>query len=469
MFRRILYAGLLLTLAISGAFSATVKATLGKSPADLSKVPVELAKLADMYATSAGIDSAGKTYVVLSWKKHEGVVGYNLYRKLESDPGYPTSPLNGIRPIDTVRTCDELKAIIPEGSAEWKMLSNAFSSVSGKSAPGGNSSKGPGDTGGREFKIDIADKALSPTSKIGKVRPDLLLAALGPCGAIDRGLTPEEEAAFDMMAAANLRIRIARGLAYIDNTVVANTTYIYELRGLRADGTETVLAGNVKIKAGHFTLPDPPGGISATPGDTKVLILWDRNPLATSYVVGRSTTPDGVYQQVNEEPILYDIATDLDGNALSNPRPGLVDYQRWNDDGTPATHDVVTSTGATITLDGPFNYTKYYYKVASVDILGRQGSWSSAPVAATPVDKTPPRAPSDLRVDASKSPVGLTLTWRKVTLDSLGHKELDSTNTYNIYRADNLDALENVAALTPASPLFVHSLTANPSDVTTPT
>jgi len=186
-------------------------------------------------------------------------------------------------------------------------------------------------------------------------------------------------------------------------------------------------------------------------------------------VVGRSTASGGPYQQVNPDPILYDVTEDLDGNALATAKPGLVDFQRWSDDGLPITHEVVTSGGATITVDGPANYTKYYYKVASVDILGRQGGWSSTPEAATPVDKTPPRAPGDFKVDPSSAPVGLAVSWRKVTLDSIGHQELDATNTYNIYRADTLSALENVAALTPASGLFVHSLTATPSDPTTPT
>ncbi|MCX8052847.1 MAG: hypothetical protein N3B12_03480, partial [Armatimonadetes bacterium] len=469
MIRSIACVALLIVVATSSVLGAAAKATPGKTKLDVSKVPSDMLKLADMNATSAGIDSAGKTYVVLFWKKFEGVTGYNLYRKLESDGGYPTSPLNGSKPIATVKTCDELKAIIPEGSAEWNMLSNAFSALAAQTKSDAKTSN-TGRTGGaKQYEVVVGKKALSPAVTIGKLRPDLILGSLGPCWPIERGLTPEEEAAFDMMATANLKIRIARGLAYIDKTVIANTNYVYELRGVRPNGTEVVLAQNVKVKAGHFVLPDPPGNISATPGDTKVLIIWDRNPLASSYVVGRSTNPAGPYQQVNGESILYDIMADLDGNPLPAPKPGFVDYQRWSDDGQPVPHEVVTSSGTTVTVDGPVNYTKYYYKVASVDILGRQGPWNATPAAATPVDKTPPRAPSDLKVDPSRSPVGLTLTWRKVTLDSLGHKELDTTNTYRIYRADNLDALENVASLTPSSPLFIHSLTANPSDVATPT
>ena len=461
---------IMLGLPAAGALSAGGAPVSKKAAVDLSKIPVELLKQADLSATSAAVDSAGKTYVVLLWKKAEGVVGYNLYRKLDTDSAYPSSPLNGGKPISMVKTCDELKAIIPEGSAEWQMLSNAFSAAAAKPKPQPDSQKGgSGSTPGKVYKIDAGKKALSPAVSIGKLRPDLLLGALGPCGPIEAGLTPEQEAIFDMMAAANLKIRLARGLAYIDRAVTANTTYVYELRGVKSDGSEQVLAQNVKIKAGTFVLPDPPSGISAAPGDARVLILWNRNPQAAGYVVGRSTNPAGPYRQVNPDPILYDITEDLDGNALPSPKPGLVDFQRWSDDGLPVTHDVVTPDGTTITVDGPANGTKYYYKVASLDILGRQGAWSASTVEATPIDRTPPRAPTDLKVDPSRSPVGLALTWRKVTLDSVGHAELDSTNTYNIYRSDDLSALENVAALTPASSLFVHSLTANPSDPATPT
>ena len=458
----------LVSLPVSSAFSAPPKPALKKTPVDLAKVPSEFLKLAAMSATSAGIDAGGKTYVVLFWKKGEGVVGYNLYRREQSASSYPTTPLNGSKPIATVKTCAELKAIIPQGSAEWSMLSDAFSSLSAQPKLGTKAGKG-GSIPSKSYQINPSKKALSSSVSIGKLRPDLLLGSLGPCGPIERGLTPEEEAIFDMMATANLKIRVARGLAYIDSAVTANKTYVYELRGVKADGTETILAQNVQIQAGHFVLAGPPGGISAAPGDTKVLILWDRNPVASSYVVGRSTTSSGTYQQVNPDPILYDMTEDLDGNPLATPRPGLVDFQRWSDDGLPITHEVATTGGATITVDGPANYTKYYYKVASVDILGRQGSWSSTPESATPVDKTAPRAPSDFKVDPSSAPVGLAVSWRKVTLDSIGHQELDATNTYNIYRADNLNALENVAALTPASGLFVHSLTATPSDPATMT
>ena len=454
---------------------------------------------AAMHATSADIDLSGNTYIVLYWKPEEKVIGYNLYRREKTATTFSKMPINGTKPIASVKTCSELKAIIPEGSAEWDMLESAFSSLAIKektkaqrkvSLMDMKDSKILADTSLVEKKTDMvlmADKlaATSSTSDkimikkdagifassvgIGMLRPDLILSATNPCTVIQRGLTAEEAAIFDMLASANLKIRLARGLGYIDHNVVANKRYIYELRGVKTDGKEVVIAQNIEVWAGHYTLPSPPSAFSSTAGDRKVLCTWNRNPYAFSYMMKRSTSPSGSYQYVNTEPVVYNITKDLEGNDINPPdgKPGLVDYQRWSDDGLPISHDVETS-GGTVSVAGPENYVTYYYKVVSRDILDREGTWSNYQ-SAMPIDQTPPKAPGDFKVDPSSAPVGLALSWRKVTRDINNHQELDTTQIYNIYRADTLDALDNVTALIPASSLFVHSLTANPTDTATMT
>ena len=92
----------------------------------VEKPPVLAAVKASMYATSADIDASGETYIVLYWEPQEGAVGYNLYRREKTAASFPATPVNGENPISSVKTCSELKAIIPEGSAEWNMLKNAF-------------------------------------------------------------------------------------------------------------------------------------------------------------------------------------------------------------------------------------------------------------------------------------------------------------------------------------------------------
>lgn len=403
-------------------------------------------------ATSAGIDREGKTYIVLYWKPLPGITGYNLYRY-----GART-PINGRKPISPVQTCDELKAIIPEGSPEWQMLHNAFSSTSVR-----QTLKALIDTQKRAGTADKSPAARSQplfTVRVPDIlRRDIALRPISPCEALERGLTAEEVETFDMLANVNLKLRLARGLAFIDYKVTAGQLYSYELRGVKRDGKEAVLARDIKVRAGHFTLPDPPSGIMLMSGDAKVLALWNRNPYAFNYMIRRKEHPGGLYQIINDEPIFYDITEDLDGNNVEPPRPGFVDFQRWSDDGLHVSHDV---NG--VAIKGPENYTTYYYQVASRDILGRTGKWSLLQ-AAKPTNQTPPMAPSDFSINPH-SPPGLALSWRKVTRNINNHQILDTTQTYKIYRAETMEQLEDISSL----PLYhVHDFPADPTDPATMT
>lgn len=411
-----------------------------------------------LYVTSAGIDSRGNTTVVLYWNPVEGITGFNLYRKEKGAASYPSLPINGKTPISTVKTCDELKAVIPEGSAEWRMFQKAFStppSSTGRTVKTKEkSSPGKGDM------IMMERKTLSPTLGVGTMRPDLILALSGPCEILQRGLTADEEKRFDVLATVNLKFRLARGLGYIDDTVQANRWYAYELRGIGKERTEIVLARDAEIQAGHYVLPVPPSSLTAHGGDRKILTLWDRNPEAFSYMVQRAQSASGPYMTVNAEPVYFDVTRDLNENGVTPPRPGFVDYQRWDESGLPVSHDV-----SGLGVDGPENYVTYFYKVASRDILDRTGSWSGA-ASATATDTTPPSVAENVSVDPSRSPLGIAISWRKVTRDVDGHQELETVQTYRIYRADTLDALDNVASL---SAHLAHTLSANPVDSATPT
>lgn len=435
-----------------------------------------------LFATSAGIDRLGKTYIVLYWNPVKGAVGYNLYRKEKGVREISIVPLNGNKPITSVKTCEELKKIVPEGSVEWEMLKNAFSSLSEKKKKEVKEEKAekPSPFKGRllkeealkyeqiftkEKKKKLSEKALIMDKKIfdsslgiGKLKPEFLLLSVDPCTVLERGLTAEEEELFDMLASANLKLRLARGLGFIDYDVQAEKKYIYELRGVSSEGKELLIAQTVEVWAGHFVLPDPPGNFAVDAGDNMVLTKWDRNPDATNYKVRRSTSSSGPYSIVNAEPIVYDIEKDLEGNDIDPPKPGFIDFQRWSGDGAPESHEV---NG--VDIDGPENYVTYYYQVASCDILGREGSWSNYQ-SAQPTDQTPPKTPSDFEVDSSAT--GLALSWRKVTRDIQSHQEQDTTHTYKIYRSDSLDNLGDISSL---SSYFVHSLTANPQDTTTMT
>jgi hypothetical protein len=188
-----------------------------------------------------------------------------------------------------------------------------------------------------------------------------------------------------------------------------------------------------------------------------VLTTWNRNPYAFSYLVQRADVPGGPYRDLHQEAILYDITHGLDGQRLATPKPGFLDHQRWSEDGLPISHDVDGTA-----VDGPRNFFTYYYRVASLDILGRPGGWSAA-VSAKPLDTTPPMSPTDLKVDPYLSAPGLSISWRKVTHDVAGHREQAGQHTYRIYRGETLEELEDPAAL-PAR--LVGDCTALPGSLT---
>jgi fibronectin type 3 domain-containing protein len=469
-----------LCLALTGSLWAKAASPQINPKTNAAKIVINLTQKA-LHAVSADIAPSNKTFIVLYWAKTDGVVGYNLYRRDESAGGYPSTPVNGSTPIATVKTCAELQALIPEGSPEWDLLTTAFyppaqpkkQSQSGALQIGPNSipdmslpqQKPPAAQLNKQLKAN----ATLANKELATIQPGAFYAVQDPCTALKAGLSPAQEAMFDLIAMSNLKIRLARGLAFLDKSVVVGASYRYELRGVKADGTEVSIATDVPVQAGHFTLPDPPTGITAIAGDARVLVLWNRNTEASTYVVGRSGNKSSGFYQVHTEPVMFDVETDLAGNPITPKRPGLVDYQRWTDDGLPADHSVLMLNGTEIKISGPKNGLQQWYSVASVDILGRRGAWSTDSASATPTDKTAPRTPEDVAVNPVESPDGLIVSWRKVTLDLDGHQELGAVQTYSIYRSEKLADLENVGALTPSSSLCVKSITADPTDPATMT
>jgi hypothetical protein len=404
-------------------------------------------------ATSTTIDASGHTKVFLFWLPVDGMTGYNLYRTDVK------GPINGKNPVTQADTCAKLKAFVADGSAEWKMLSDAFSAVTVQA-----SVKVVSAGSGLARRVDKSGLSAVTLSSPGTVmkKPYLTRSklALGPCAIFDRGLNSGEQKLFDRMAKTNWRLRLARGWAYMDANVVTGQTYEYSLYGIQADGKELLLVKSRIIRAGDYALPAPPAMIQTRTGDGQVLLLWARNNYAYSFNVQRADSPVTVPQAINASPVVYDITQDLDGTDLPSPQPGFLDYQRFDTNGLPADHAVEG-----VPIAGPKNGITYYYSVASCDILGRPGSWS-APVIATPVDLVPPQAPAELTVKASSAPRGLALGWRKVTMDVKGHQILDASQTYKIYRTDLLSNFEDLALL----PAYqVATVSANPTDPATPT
>jgi hypothetical protein len=376
-----------------------------------------------LQAVSSAPGPGGTTAIVLSWVAQPGVTGYNLYRHAAGTPRAPVdAPINGGQPIRQAASCAELSPIVPKGSAEDSILTSAFTAIASRSDPG--------------------------------------TPPLSPCDVFERGLTTAEQALFDQIAPSRLPLRLARGIAYVDQSVAAGTQVAYDLVGIRADGTELAVASDVIVTAGTFMLPDPPSGLVLSTGDRRVLVLWNRNPYADSYAVQRSTSAGGPFQAVNPESVRFDVERDIDDQPVAPPRPGFLDAQAWDPDGFPTSH-VVDG----IPVVGPDNGTSYWYRVASRGVLDRLGAWS-APASATPVRSTPPMAPDQVQVRPDAGATSIEIGWRTVTRDVDGHQLLDTTQTYAIYRSTTHTDLE---ALTTLAGFQVASVVANPQDATTPT
>lgn len=371
-----------------------------------------------LQATSAGVAEDGSTYVVLRWEAVDDVVGYHLYRRVEGTTPRATRPINGKLPIAPPTSARRLHALVPRQSPEWNALARGLAATSG-------------------------------TPRLAN-----------PAAHFERGLTPDELRLIRAGAQANLAMGQAAGLAFTDHGVRAEEHYLYELRGVLADGSERRLALDVPVWAGHFLLPDPPSGLTTQAGDRRALVLWNRNPYAATYLVQRSASLGGPFQRVNPKPVAYDLDAGIDGTPLPAPQPGFLDVGAWDADGQPTSHVV---EGAAVA--GPDNGITYWYQVASRDTLDRAGPWS-APIAATPVRSVPPMAPDDLQVSANTSATGLVVTWRKVTRNVENHQLPDTAQTNYVYRAETREELEDVTAL--ASRL-VAAVPGNPQDVTTPT
>jgi hypothetical protein len=371
-----------------------------------------------MEATSAGIGRDGSTYVLLRWEAVDDVTGYNLYRRVDGAPARASRPINGSSPIRPPSSARQLRAIVPEGSPEWAALAAGFTAVSGGA-----------------------------------------LERVSPAARFEQGLTEDELRLVRATSRANLAMAQAAGVAYTDRGVKANEHYLYELRGVLADGTERRLAVDVPVWAGHFTLPDPPSGVTTQPGDRRVLVLWNRNPYAATFVVQRATSPGGPFQQANPKPVAYDIDDGLDGQPLPTPQPGFLDIGAWDADGLPTSHQV-----AGVDVYGPDNGNTYWYQVASVDALNRAGSWSTA-IAATPAQSLAPMAPDELQVSPATSADGLVVTWREVTRNVENHQFPDTSQSNFVYRAETREDLEDLPAL---PGWLVVTLDANPQDATTP-
>jgi len=138
--------------------------------------------------------------------------------------------------------------------------------------------------------------------------------------------------------------------AYVDNSVTNGFTYYYVVSAVNSAGQ---VADSSQVSARPLPPPpsEAPSGLRATAGNAEVILSWAMETtdtgLASSYVIGRSTTSGGPYTQI-------------------------------------ASVTIPTYTDSSVT-----NRTTYYYVVSAVDFYGQSGP-KSAQVRATPSAPRPP-------------------------------------------------------------------------------
>ncbi len=347
--------------------------------------------------------------VVLNWPQAQGFTRYNLYRKIDPNAPFPQFPLNA-QPLQKVASCAALQALVPQNSAEWKLIREALTL---ENEPPFN-----------------------------------------PCDAVNLTQGSQKYQRLQYLARTHWKIARVLGQAYRDAGAANGQTYYYELRGLDQNSQETILDSDTVVKAGMPSPIPAPAPVSTIPGDSKVLIHWEDVPAAAGFNVYRADSQGGWYQLINEHSLASQVLQDFDGNPIDPNDPmkavrGFVDYQRWTPSGNPNLHSVGGEA-----VFGPSNETTYYYRVRSIDLLGGIGPESQT-ANAKPVDATPPAAPSGVVVIPDDALGKIEVKWEKVSRDVFGHKEIPPVKGYRVFRRGVQDGPD-------ATPVLISGLIPQP-------
>ena len=340
-------------------------------------------------------------HITLNWDRAIGASGYNIYRKESLGDPYPTTPINA-HPVQPASNCFVIRQLllIPD-STSWKLVARALAD----STP---------------FNPCLLNTIPIDSPRYKKLR---------------------------LLARKNLQIAQAMGLAYNDAAVLNGKTYYYKIVALNGANLEIgVVATDLTVTAGVFTLPPPPSGVVAEAGDGEILLRWNDVSGAAGYKILRAFKKSILpYYPVNESDFSVRLTHKLNGDTLIPATEGFLDFSRWDSAGNPIPHTVKG-----LSIGGPVNGVQYYYKIQAIDLFDRVGTASSI-VSATPQDKTPPSVPGNITIAPDNINGTMGVRWRHVTLDVNGRLESPPVNHYELYRyenADNPDSIPGVLVYT---------------------
>lgn len=344
-----------------------------------------------------GFSTAGGR-VLLMWGPDSTTSGvrYNVYRKLASAVAWPAAPLNGT-PLGPVTNCPQFKAIIPEGSNTWKMLSYALADSTG---------------------------GVPPVVPLGNV-----------CSITSFPVGSEKWRRVQVFAGFMPTVARAMGQGFEDNTATSGQTYNYKIVRVNSGGTEMplVAGSEITITSGAAGTIPTPAGVQGVAGDSKVQVLWNipSSSKFQGFDVQRATAPGGPWTRVSDVDFSAVISSTINQDTVVPGKHGFTDYQRYDSTGALISHAVPNPPGADVNVDGPRDGVTYHYRVRHKDPLGNGGTWSST-VSATPRDSARPGTPQAINVTALENVNGIQVRWNRVTLDAEGHKE--AVRGYRVYR-----------------------------------
>ncbi|MGO9230350.1 MAG: SBBP repeat-containing protein, partial [Bryobacteraceae bacterium] len=303
----------------------------GTSPlsAEASATPEPSAPAAPTGLTAA----AGSGSVALSWTAPSGATSYSVYRGTSAGGESTTAIATGITATAYSDTG------LTNGTTYYYKVAAVNSG--GTSALSAETSATP------EPSAPSAPTGLTATASSGSVT----LNWTAPSGATSYNVYRGTSAGGESTTALATGITSA---SYSDSSVTSGTIYYYKVAAVNGSGTSALSAETSATP--QPSAPSAPTGLTATAGNSTVVLSWNASSGATSYNVYRGTTTGGESMTA--------IVTSITSVSYSD-------------------------TGLT-------NGTKYYYKVAAVNSGGT--SALSAEASATP------------QVGAASPPVNVSVT-----------------------------------------------------------
>ena len=362
-------------------------------------------------AIAISSDPGPGLHIAINWEGMPNAVKYNVYKKNEGDIGYPAIPLNPT-PLVPLANCALIRAVLitSPDSAAWKLL------VRG-----------------------LADSFLFDPCKISSIAHK-----------------SEKYKRLAAISKSSMPVAVVAGFGYEDYNITNGKVYLYKVVALDASNAiVSILATDIKAKAGSFTPVAPPASLRTEAGDGNILIRWTDAPGAAGYIVERAPLVSGSFKRINESHFPSQLKNHLNGDTLIPASKGLLDFNRYSVvTGKDSSH-VVKGT----TISGPKNNSTYYYRVSSIDLFERVGPPSAVEGPVVPRDSTKPSVPIDLMATTDDISGHVTIRWTQVVRDINSHWEYpDSSIKYNLYRFTKSDDPNGSPSVMIAQTATLHGL-----------